>query len=183
MRDLVNKLRCCGYDCVDLSSTGTTWVCMPACTGDGDCPEPGSCHVDGGYCFFDACDLNPCAVLANSDGVNTDMTWMDYWCGCNDGYYWELSSLTCREFFCMATPINPGDALLGDTCTGTAIYDPEGSGESCLAGVDDGNPGWGSNNEDLSFTNETGADGTFYIIIDTFFDDPTLCGTYDLDVL
>jgi len=123
-----------GFKCDMAGTTEDIEVCLPVddCVTDEDCNDPaGALYcAEGGSCFFDACDPNPCASLANSDGECANME-NDYFCGCADGYYWVAETMTCDEFTCDAVAVTPDSSVSGDTCTGTERYDPGALGPSC----------------------------------------------------
>ena len=43
------------------------------------------------------CNPNPCSSLSNSTGACTASNATTYKCGCNSGYFWDTSRLSCRK--------------------------------------------------------------------------------------
>ena len=109
------------------------------------CLEGFDWNAEEASCSPRPCTLDPCSHVAHSDGICLETDYGEsYLCGCLEGYYWDESSETCAHFECAAEPVEPGDSVADDTCSGTQIYNLDLFGESCT--------GWESNGSELVYS-------------------------------
>ncbi|MBW2701786.1 MAG: hypothetical protein JRF33_13305 [Deltaproteobacteria bacterium] len=120
------------------------------------------------------CASDPCAAVANSDGVCMLVDASTYACGCDDGFDWDDVNLTCEAFACSATAIAVGDTA-GDTCNGSQNTYTMGDGD---CGV-----GWSANSWEELHELTVGAGESFIIsvaydadAVDAFLWATTSCG-------